>query len=53
MIKNSAIEAAAYEIMAKAAIEIPMDYKTGLRGMLASEKGELSHFVLEAMLENY
>jgi L(+)-tartrate dehydratase alpha subunit len=53
MIKNSAIEAAAYEIMARAAIEIPEDYKTGLRGMLDGEKGELSHFVLEAMLDNY
>ena len=53
MIKNSAIEAAAYEIMSRAAIEIPEDYKTGLRGMLEAEKGELSHFVLEAMLDNY
>jgi L(+)-tartrate dehydratase alpha subunit len=53
MIKNSAIEAAAYEIMARAAIDIPEDYKTGLRGMLDGEKGELSHFVLEAMLDNY
>ena len=53
MIKNSAIEAAAYEIMARAAIEIPEDYKTGLRGMLDGEKAELSHFVLEAMLDNY
>ncbi len=53
MIKNSAIEAAAYEIMARAAIEIPEDYKTGLRGMLDGEKGQLSHFVLEAMLDNY
>lgn len=53
MIRNSAIEAAAYEIMARAAIDIPEDYKTGLRGMLDGEKGELSHFVLEAMLDNY
>jgi L(+)-tartrate dehydratase alpha subunit len=53
MIENGAIEAAAYEIMTRAAIEIPQDYKAGLRGMLEGEKEDLSHFVLAAMLENY
>jgi len=48
-----AIEAAAGEIMAKAAIEIPKDYLDGIRGMLATEQNELSRFVLEAMLENW
>jgi len=38
---------------AKAAIEIPQDYRDGLRGMLKREEAELSRFVLEAMLENY
>ena len=39
--------------MAKAAIEIPQDYLTGLKAAAESEDGELSSFVLQAMLENY
>ena len=39
--------------MAKAAIEIPEDYLAGLRRCADSEKGDLSSFVIKAMLENY
>ena len=39
--------------MAKAAIEIPEDYLAGLRRCADTEKGELSAFVIQAMLENY
>ena len=53
MIKADAIEEAAYELTAKAAIEIPQDYRDGLREMLKGEGAELSRFVLEAMLDNY
>lgn len=53
MIPISTVEAAAYDAMCKAAIEIPDDYLTGLKALVATEKGDLSHFVLEAMLENY
>jgi L(+)-tartrate dehydratase alpha subunit len=53
MIAIERIEQAAYDIMLKAAIEIPEDYEHGIRAMQSSEKGDLSYFVLEAMLENY
>ena len=39
--------------MAKAAIEIPQDYLDGLRRAADTEKGDLSAFVIQAMLENY
>ena len=39
--------------MAKAAIEIPEDYLAGLKHAANDEDGDLSSFVLEAMLENY
>ncbi|GAB5377704.1 MAG: fumarate hydratase [Acuticoccus sp.] len=39
--------------MERAAIEIPDDYLAGLRAASATEDGELSSFVLKAMLENY
>ena len=39
--------------MAKAAIEIPEDYLDGLRRCANTEKGDLSAFVIKAMLENY
>ena len=41
------------ELMAKAAIEIPDDYLAGLRECADTEKGDLSAFVIQAMLENY
>ncbi len=53
MIAIERIEKAAYDIMLKAAIDIPEDYEDGIRGMQTGEKGDLSYFVLEAMLENY
>jgi len=53
MIRAETIEAAAYEIMFRAAIDIPDDYKSGVRSMIDTERGELSAFVLEAMLENW
>ena len=39
--------------MEKAAIEIPEDYLSGLKLAAKDEDGDLSSFVLEAMLENY
>ena len=39
--------------MAKAAIEIPDDYLDGLRICANTEKGDLSAFVIKAMLDNY
>ena len=53
MIPISALERTAYELMAKAAIEIPDDYLAGLRRCADTEKGDLSAFVIQAMLENY
>ena len=53
MIPLDAIEATANTLMAKAAIEIPDDYLAGLRAAADSEDGDLSSFVLHAMLENY
>ena len=53
MIKADTIESAANEIMARAAIDIPEDYQSGIRSMIDIEKGDLSAFVLEAMLENW
>jgi L(+)-tartrate dehydratase alpha subunit len=53
MIPIAAIAATAETLMAKAAIEIPEDYLAGLRRCADTEKGELSAFVIKAMLENY
>ena len=53
MIPTDAIETAALKLMEKAAIEIPDDYLAGLREAAAAEEGDLSSFVLQAMLENY
>ena len=53
MIPKDVIESTANELMAKAAIEIPDDYLTGLKKAADSEDGDLSSFVLHAMLENY
>lgn len=53
MIAADQIEQAARQIMTRAAIDIPDDYKNGIRGMIDIEKGDLSAFVLEAMLENW
>ncbi|MCB1512379.1 MAG: fumarate hydratase [Hyphomicrobiaceae bacterium] len=53
MIKQSTLEAVAEELMAKAAIEIPRDYLDGLEKLADTESGELSAFVIRAMLDNY
>ena len=53
MISAATIQATAEVLMAKAAIEIPEDYLGGLRACADTEKGDLSAFVIRAMLENY
>ena len=53
MITIERLQATAEELMRRAAIEIPDDYLTGLKAAAAAEDGDLSSFVLEAMLENY
>lgn len=53
MIAQDVLRTAADELMARAAIEIPDDYLTGLKKAADQEDGDLSSFVLSAMLENY
>ena len=53
MIKSAIIQSTAETLMAKAAIEIPQDYLGGLRQCASTEKGDLSAFVIKAMLDNY
>jgi L(+)-tartrate dehydratase alpha subunit len=53
MIKQETIREAGLEIMRRAAIEIPDDYRAGIKKMAGSEENELSRFVLEAMCENW
>src|SRR6202035_5790515 len=53
MIPLSSDQRIAEDLMAKAAIEIPDDYLAGLRRCADTEKGDLSSFVIKAMLENY
>jgi L(+)-tartrate dehydratase alpha subunit len=53
MIRIATIEQAAKEIMRRAAIVIPDDYRAGIREAAAREDNELARFVLEAMLENW
>jgi len=53
MIPIDTIKATAETLMEKAAIEIPNDYLAGLKTAAAAEDGDLSSFVLQAMLENY
>lgn len=53
MISLDLIEKTAEVLMAKAAIEIPEDYLQGLQAAAEVEDGDLSSFVLHAMLENY
>jgi L(+)-tartrate dehydratase alpha subunit len=47
------IEDAARELMARAAIEIPADYREGVRLARDRETGKLSRFVLTEMLRNW
>jgi L(+)-tartrate dehydratase alpha subunit len=53
MIDIDIIHDTARQLMDKAAIEIPDDYLAGLKETAAKEEGDLSAFVLQAMLENY
>jgi len=53
MIAIDLIQKTAENLMEKAAIEIPQDYLEGLQKAAKSEDGDLSSFVLQAMLENY
>ena len=53
MIPLQTVQETAETLMAKAAIEIPDDYLAGLKRLAADEEGDLSSFVLQAMLENY
>ncbi|WP_420393864.1 fumarate hydratase [Acuticoccus sp.] len=53
MIPIGPIQATAEALMAKAAIEIPDDYLDGLKRAADAEDGDLSSFVLQAMLQNY
>jgi len=53
MIKKDKILQAGKEIMSRAAIEIPRDYKDGIGKMVEEEEEELSRFVLQSMLENW
>ena len=53
MITIKLIEQTALSLMGKAAIEIPSDYHNALKKASKTEDGELSTFVLKAMLDNY
>ena len=53
MISNTLIEQASYEIMKRAAIDIPEDYLAGIKVTSERETQPLSCFVLQSMLENY
>jgi L(+)-tartrate dehydratase alpha subunit len=53
MIKNELIETAAYDVMCKAAIDIPEDYLAGIKERAAVETGPLCCFVLQSMVDNY
>ena len=53
MIAIDLIQKTAEDLMEKAAVEIPQDYLEGLQEAAKSEDGDLSSFVLQAMLDNY
>ena len=53
MIAIDVIQNTAETLMEKAAIEIPDDYLLGLKQAAEAEDGDLSSFVLDAMLQNY
>src|SRR5260370_27493927 len=53
MIPIASLQKPAEQLMDTAAIEIPDDYLGGLRACANTEKGDLSAFVIQAMLENY
>lgn len=53
MILSKLIEQSACQIMANAAIDIPEDYREGIKAMTESETGDLSCFVLKTMMQNW
>ena len=53
MIEYTTIETAAQEIMSRAAIDIPNDYRESVVTMANNEDNPLSGFVLKTMVENY
>ena len=53
MIAYDTVEQSAYEVMLKAAIDIPEDYRAGIESMTKIETGDLPRFVLETMIENW
>jgi L(+)-tartrate dehydratase alpha subunit len=53
VITAATIEEAAFRITAKAAIDIPEDYLGGVKAMIDVETGDLSTFVLKAMVDNW
>ena len=52
-IPSDLIEATAFELMRRAAIEIPEDFRLGVEAMVDTEAEDLSRFVLESMVENW
>ena len=53
MISYDCIEQAAFNIMERAAIDIPEDYRQSIVELADKEQNELSCFVLKTMIENY
>ena len=53
MINAENIEAAGYEIMRKAAIDIPDDYLNGIKATQKQEQNTLSGYVIKTIIDNY
>ena len=53
MISTELIETAGYEIMKKAAIDIPDDYLKGIKATQKQEQNTLSGYVIKTMIDNY
>ena len=53
MISTENIEMAGYEIMKKAAIDIPDDYLQGIKATQQQEENTLSGYVIKTMIDNY
>lgn len=53
MISTETIETASYEIMKKAAIDIPADYLGGIKAVQKTESNTLSGYVIKTMIDNY
>ncbi len=53
MIPIDLVEETAFKLMHTASIEIPPDYRDGIKRMAGDESGDLSQFVLRTMIENW